>query len=331
MALTLFFGPGVGHTYLGMARRGLWWALLPPLAGLVLCASVIRARAGYGLIVPGILLIVLVRLGALVDVFIVPERRLRRTSLGWVFLFWIATVACAVGLSFVIRSHVMQAFKIPGGSMQPTLLVEDHVYVAMGAFRREPAKRGELAVFVHPEYPEQDYVKRVIALPGDKIEVRDGHPLLNGWAVPHCSVGKGVALPPGKADDAVIESRGDLELEYLGDQSYLVFLDDRVMEMDGQTWTVAPNELFVLGDNRNNSADSRIWFHGRGGGVPFENLIGPPLFIWLAFRADGSVDWQRMNQRLDGPHLPPTLAALEPALRACLRSKPVQTEPPAAH
>lgn len=328
MALTLFFGPGVGHTYLGVALRGLYWALLPLLAGLVLCASVIRAGRGYGFILPGVLLIVLLRLGALIDVFVVPEGRLRRTSLLWVVLFWAASVIGSVALALLIRTYLVQAFKIPGGGMQPTLLVQDHVFVAMGAFRRESPKRGDLAVFVHPEHPDQDYVKRVIAVPGDRLEVRDGHPFLNGWPVPHCTVGNNVTLPRSQVDDFVVESRGALELEYLGEHSYLVFIDDNRFMAAEQTWTVAPNELFVLGDNRNNSADSRTWFEGHGGGVPFENLIGRPVVVWLAFRADGSVDWPRLNARLDEPHLPPTLLALEPALRACLRSKPAQTAPP---
>ena len=77
---------------------------------------------------------------------------------------------------------------------------------------------------------------------------------------------------------------------------------------------------------------SRAWDHGRGGGVPLASLVGMPRFVWLAFTPDGQVDWSRYGLSLDTPQLPASMAALEPALRACLAQRPPreQTEPPAA-
>ncbi|HEY4106442.1 MAG TPA: signal peptidase I [Polyangiaceae bacterium] len=326
MALTLFFGPGVGHVYLGAIRRALAWGYVPIVLAVGLCVVVVRSRTGLGLLAPAMLLLVLVRLGALFDIFLVPERRLRRLS-GWLVLaFTLGVEMCGIAAMLWLRVNVVQAFQITAGSMRPSLLSNDHLFVDMGAFRHGPPKRGDLAVFKYPERPQEDFIKRVIALPGDKIEVRGGEAVINDWPLPHCTVGKNVTLPSSGYID---EGRGTLELEYVDDASFLIFIDEHFVDA-GRTWTVAPNELFVLGDNRNNSMDSRAWFHGWGGGVPFENLLGQPLMIWLSFTETGQINWPRLNTRLDVPHLLPSLASFEPALRACLNSRPTNTDPPKA-
>jgi signal peptidase I len=92
--------------------------------------------------------------------------------------------------------------------------------------------------------------------------------------------------------------------------------------------------VYVLGDNRNNSYDSRAWFHARGGGVPFSNLKGMPRFVWLAFDGSGAVDSSRFGIALDEPRLFPGAAALAAPFQECLAERPprARTEPPpAAH
>jgi signal peptidase I len=168
-----------------------------------------------------------------------------------------------------------------------------------------------VAVFVSPDHPDQDYVKRVIGLPGDTVLVKQGHPWLNGREVPHCKVA--AAQPPGA------EGPGELELEFLDGRAYLIYFElERGAEAQEGPWRIPPSEAFVLGDNRNNSLDSRRFFEGRGGGVPFANLKGPPLFIWLAFGDAGEVTWDRMGVAVDEIHLPPSMGPLDVAVRACL-------------
>jgi signal peptidase I len=182
-------------------------------------------------------------------------------------------------------------------------------------------------VFAFPEHPEQDFIKRVIALPGDKLEARNGHPILNGWEVPSCKVGQ---WSYNDFDSPITRHEGDLFVEYLGDESYLTFYDrasGAFLENQGP-YLAKPGEVWVMGDNRNNSHDSRMWFGGQGGGVPYENIRGRALFVWLSV-SDNGIDWSREGAPVMGrPRLPPSAKDLEPQLEKCLKSRPSVTNPP---
>jgi signal peptidase I len=153
-------------------------------------------------------------------------------------------------VALAIRAFVIEAFKIPSGSMIPTLLVGDHIFVNKLAYgplipfskkrlwSAMPPKRGDVIVFAFPENPEEDFIKRVIALPGDTIEIRGGQVYVN---------------------DQLIDE------PYIRDKApYLV-----------PRQTVPPDHYFVLGDNRPNSSDSHVW-----GLVPADNIIGR---AWVSY------------------------------------------------
>jgi len=183
-------------------------------------------------------------------------------------------------------------------------------------------------VFAFPEHPEQDFIKRVIAIEGDKLEARNGHPIVNGWEVPSCRVG---AWSYNDYDSPIAHHEGDLYVEYLGDESFFTFYDRASAGFpEHQGPYFAKNgEVWVMGDNRNNSHDSRMWFGGQGGGVPFENIRGRALFVWLSV-SDNGLDWSREGAAVMGqPRLPPAARGLEPALQGCLRTRPSVTSPPA--
>src|SRR5690606_10154869 len=110
------------------------------------------------------------------------------------------------------------------------------------------------------------------------LEAEDGHPIINGWRVPSCYVGM---YPYGKHDGN--DGRGALYVEYLGDESYLTVYAEgvRTSAPHQGPYTVGPEEVWVMGDNRHNSHDSRMWRGGKGGGVPFPNIKGRALFVWL--------------------------------------------------
>ena len=169
--------------------------------------------------------------------------------------------------------------------------------------------------------PAYDFIRRVIALPGEGFEVKDNRPWINDWQVPYCVVAKDALVTGDEFDGDTRKGHGEIDLEYLGEQAYLVFLDGEPRENAGP-WVVQSDEFFVLNDNRS------VLPSGRGDGIPLSNLIGRPLFVWLTIKANGSVDWPRLSLPLDEPRLPSTLASLEPALRHCLASRPAQTEPP---
>ena len=122
--------------------------------------------------------------------------------------------ACAMAL----RAFVVEAFKIPSGSMIPTLQVGDHIFVNKFTYgpaipwthkrvwNGMPPSRGDVMVFAFPEHPEQDFIKRVIAVPGDRLEARGGHPIINGWEVPSCRVGPYNYLEGEPPPDPPVES-----------------------------------------------------------------------------------------------------------------------------
>jgi len=199
-------------------------------------------------------------------------------------------------------------------------------------------------VFKFPENKEQDFIKRVIAEPGDTLEAINGRPVINGWLVPHCYVG------PFRSETRVSEAY----VEYLADKSFLTLFDANPDEQtcaSGEDcsgsglvcrggicgtlqgpFKVAAEEVWVMGDNRNNSHDSRSWRGGLGAGVPFENIKGRAMFVWMSFGPGGGIAQDRLAvQELGAPHLPASQeAALGPALEKCMRDRPpvAQTTPP---
>lgn len=145
----------------------------------------------------------------------------------------------AAVLSLVIITFIVQAFYIPSGSMEPTLMINDRILVAKFLYRVEPVQRGDVIVFRYPLNPQRDFVKRVIGLPSDNVQLKEGVVYIGGnrWSE------KGYTIRPD-----------------FGNYGPVV---------------VPPQEFLVLGDNRNNSEDSRFF-----GYVPRENIIGKALFIY---------------------------------------------------
>lgn len=223
--------------------------------------------------------------------------------------------------------------------MIPTLMVGDHIFVNKFSYgpaipftharlwTHMPPNRGDVMVFEFPEHPEQDFIKRVIAVGGDKLEARNGHPIINGWEVPSCRVG---SWSYSEYDSSIMRHEGDLYVEYLGDETFLTFYDRSsggFPEYQGP-YFAKKGEVWVMGDNRNNSHDSRMWFGGQGGGVPFANIKGRALFVWLSVSENG-VDWSREGAPVMGrPRLPPSAAGLESQLDQCLKMRPAVTNPP---
>lgn len=151
-------------------------------------------------------------------------------------------------------------YKMPAASMWPSLAPGESVTADTSL--KTPA-RGDIFVFKYPERPEQSFVKRIVGLPGDRVEMKGRVLSINGTPVPSCTIG------PFSARVGEDTLKGDLVLEGSG---YVAFYDGN--ESIGGAWTVAPDQFWAMGDNRNNSHDSRMWFGGTGGGVPQALLEG---------------------------------------------------------
>ena len=177
-----------------------------------------------------------------------------------------------------------------GDSMVPTIAVGARV--AASVLEHEPA-RGRVVVFRAPERPDREYVKRIVGIAGDTISSNGTEISLNGAPIPRCRVG---AFGYAEADGGL--RAGELWLEALDGRSWLVFHSATDGSIPSGPWTVPPVEVFVLGDSRENSHDSRFWFDGKGGGLPLRFIVGTAVGV-------------------GAPVLPKGAEALEPALATC--------------
>jgi signal peptidase I len=211
-------------------------------------------------------------------------------------------------VAFVIRSFGIEAFKIPSGSMIPTLMIGDHIFVNKFVYglripftkKRvvtfgEP-QRGEAIVFMYPLDEGKDFIKRAIGLPGDRIQIRGDEVRVNGAPLERQSIH--VEATNGDRflkviPEAVAEQVNAHEIpafprwrsfeyfvEKTGDVKHLVQFDERPSYADAE-FEVPAGNLFVMGDNRDNSSDSREW-----GFVPQENVKGRAMFVWLSLDYD---------------------------------------------
>jgi signal peptidase I len=182
------------------------------------------------------------------------------------------SIVIAVILALFIRTFVVQAFKIPTGSMEENLLIGDHLLVNKFVFgptatdferRLLPIgtiKRGDVIVFKYPEEPDRDFIKRVIGLPGETVEVREKKVYVNGQGLDEPYVH--FLQPPSTNSEFHETTSFDVRERY------------------GPV-TVPPNQYFVMGDNRDNSQDSRYW-----GFLPRENVKGKALVIYWSYQAE---------------------------------------------
>ena len=217
---------------------------------------------------------------------------------------WILENVLSLGLAllivFMVRSSVVEAFKIPSGSMIPTLLIGDHIFVNKFAYgfkipfsdlmadtpvyvvKREPPKRGDIIVFRFPKDDTQTlyYIKRVIGIPGDTVEIRDKALYVNQKAVLRETAAAEPAQKIFKSLDDPKYSSSNLDLfkEKIDLSEHFIMLDKNsfLNESFGPI-TVPPENLFVMGDNRDFSNDSRFW-----GYVPYNNVKGKAMVIWLS-------------------------------------------------
>ena len=197
----------------------------------------------------------------------------------------------------LVRSFIVEPFRIPSGSMMPTLLVGDFILVNKFAYGiRLPVinmkvidigtpQRGDVIVFRYPENPSVDYIKRVVGVPGDHIAYRDKVLYINGVRQDQKIISTYVGKGAGAMMTGASLRREDLSKVV---HKILVLSDSYDRDFD---FTVPAGQYFVMGDNRDNSRDSRYW-----GTVPDANLVGKAFFVWMNWdSADDAIGWSRLG------------------------------------
>lgn len=197
---------------------------------------------------------------------------------------------------FLLRSFLVEPFKIPSGSMYPSLYIGDYILVNKYAYGiRLPIihyklvdidspRRGEVAVFRYPVNESDNYIKRIVGLPGDRIMYKNKQIYVNGDPMPLES-----ATPYELRHGEGVVEKFTRRMETLGDIRHAMITTDRP-DPEPYEIVVQPGHYFVMGDNRDNSNDSRNW-----GLVPEANLVGRAFFIWFSLNeADGQWFWRRI-------------------------------------
>ena len=219
------------------------------------------------------------------------------------------TIIYAVLIAVFIRTFAYEPFNIPSGSMVPTLLIGDYLFVSKfsygysryslpfglplisGRIFYHLPQRGDVVVFKLPSDNSTDYIKRVIGLPGDRIQITNGTVYVNDVPVKRVRIENYIEREGGRSEprEQYRETLPDNHGSFDSGRSHpiLLFNPTGTVENTG-VFTVPPEHFFMMGDNRDNSSDSRV--NGSGVGmVPKENLVGRAEFIF--FSTDGSADW----------------------------------------
>lgn len=199
---------------------------------------------------------------------------------------------------FLLRSFLFEPFRIPSGSLEPTLLMGDFILVnkydygtrlpvAHNIVRQgsEP-KRGDVIVFRWPPNPSIDFIKRVIGVPGDKISYVNKELTINGTKIPQTFLQKQTVSDDGGEMIEVLQNQEDL----LG-VKHQIYLEPNKHGLDYTDIVVPPGQYFVMGDNRDDSADSRFW-----GFVSNKDIVGKAVLVWMSWDSQNTgIRWKRIG------------------------------------
>jgi signal peptidase I len=215
------------------------------------------------------------------------------------WLDWTAGLFPVIAAVFLLRSFLFEPFKIPSGSMIPTLLVGDlilvnkfHYGIRLPVINTKltdgtPPKRGDVMVFRYPPKPSLDYIKRVVGTPGDEVAYLNKRLTINGKAIETNVVPEFFDEDSMRYMNQLEEKLSDKPHGLLNDADRPAFVpgaedfpyrDNCRYSVEGVVCKVPPGHYFMMGDNRDNSLDSRYW-----GFVPDKNIVGRAVFVWMNF------------------------------------------------
>jgi signal peptidase I len=277
-AVLSLFCTGLGQIYCGRLASGLMLFLTSlavwPVATLL--AAVASSTVAFAAYLSALALVIWLYLYSVVDAFRVARRcgepyELKDYNRGRIYaLFILVAITYPVGVAVYVRANVFEAFLLPTRDMAPTFLSGDHILVNKMIYQRRAPQRGDVVVFHAPHNRRLNFIKRVIGLPGDTVEVRGGEVTVNGKKLERDRI------PLSSLDLIKDHLAGSVFQEVNGGRRYLIMLgagDEPAKDYPEKK--VPEGTLFVLGDNRDNSNDSRSF-----GFVPVGDVFGAVQYIY---------------------------------------------------
>jgi signal peptidase I len=220
---------------------------------------------------------------------------------------YVESIGGVVFVALLLRSFVVEAYQIPSGSMIPTLQVGDHIWVNKLIYglripftdikfgtQYRPPRRGEIVVFTHPREPDKDLIKRVVAVGGDEIEMRDEVVYVNGVATERAHGGPFHYFDFLEQTAGWVERDADAWQEHIGGARFTTLHEPVVGMRAFSRVRVPEGNLFVMGDNRDYSSDSRFW-----GFVPLNLVRGKAMVVWWSYGQPEGVRTRRFGHLIE--------------------------------
>ncbi len=287
--------PGVGHTYCGKLLRGLLLGLLYAI-GVPVVLGLLAFTRPASTVTFGLLMTV-AAVGIVVAASVDAYRLARRTRNDYnlkaynhpaiYVLLGLMIQGSCLGYALHVRASLFEAFRVPSASAYPTIVPHDRILVDKIAYRRSGPQRGDTVLFHPPDENWRTYhLKRIVALEGDSVEIKDGALYVNDVELPRSRLGSGATTI--EEDGTIRIVKGDIGVETNSDATYRIFLAPQRPEgvRDFPRTTVPAHHCFVLGDNRAYSLDSRHF-----GPIPYAVIEGRADYIyWPADR------WSRFGR-----------------------------------
>ncbi|MBU1172330.1 MAG: signal peptidase I [Proteobacteria bacterium] len=281
---------GLGHIYCGKIEKGLVLFFISFVFAPIISSSMTQGTSSFSLaaVIGSVLILVFVFFYALIDAVITAKKinkpyTLKEYNRWYIYLaFIIVSVTYPTNLANTIRDHVVQAYKIPSNSMVPGILKHDFVLINKAVYRKHSPEVGDVVIFINPNKRHLDFMKRIVAMPGDTLEIKNNVVFINDSPLGYRDANDDALKALGKQVD------GTVIIEINGSATYGIMLTQDKMP-DFQKTKIPNGHCFVLGDNRNNSQDSRKF-----GPVPLCDIKGRVESIYLPAES-----WSRFGSYKD--------------------------------
>ncbi|SEA78294.1 signal peptidase I [Thiothrix caldifontis] len=281
--------PGLGQLYNGEFHKAVWLFLgfaLLTVPAIAIVALYLPVSWTSPTLFIGLVLLIALWIYGVINAWRRARQQPDYVPKNWqsggiyVLVFLVCSVIALPLLSAQIRQHAVESMLVPSSSMEPNVLKLDMIFVdkrynRIGA--TQGIKRGDIAVFIYPNARNTYYIKRIIGLPGEKVSIQGAEVFING---------KPLRLRTQPATDGLLVTETD------GTISWKVFWNNKKQQLPQTELHIPPGQVFVLGDNRTDSNDSRFF-----GTVPLQDVVGKARQVW--FSAQGNqVRWERLGKLL---------------------------------